>query len=78
MLRIPSRYKNPAIGFGMVLVLVIGASIIPWTSEQPQAAADVSVTIEQFGRYIREWSLWMDVKILVKTALVVFKQENAY
>lgn len=29
-------------------------------------------------RYIREWSLWMDVKILLKTALVVFKQENAY
>jgi putative colanic acid biosysnthesis UDP-glucose lipid carrier transferase len=29
-------------------------------------------------RYIREWSLWMDVKILIKTALVVFRQENAY
>ena len=29
-------------------------------------------------RYIREWSLWMDVKILVKTALVVFGQPTAY
>ncbi|MBX3427515.1 MAG: undecaprenyl-phosphate glucose phosphotransferase [Pirellulales bacterium] len=29
-------------------------------------------------RYIREWSLGMDLKILVKTALVVFRQENAY
>jgi putative colanic acid biosynthesis UDP-glucose lipid carrier transferase len=34
--------------------------------------------VEFNHRYIREWSLWRDVKILVKTALVVFKQENAY
>ncbi len=29
-------------------------------------------------RYIREWTLWMDIQILLQTALVVFKQENAY
>ncbi len=34
--------------------------------------------VEFDHRYIREWSLWMDLKILLKTALVVFKQENAY
>ena len=34
--------------------------------------------VEFDHRYIREWSLWMDVKILFKTALVVFRQENAY
>ncbi|TWU25653.1 UDP-glucose:undecaprenyl-phosphate glucose-1-phosphate transferase [Bythopirellula polymerisocia] len=34
--------------------------------------------IEFDHRYIREWTLWMDLKILVQTALVVFKQENAY
>jgi len=34
--------------------------------------------IEFDHRYIREWSLWMDVKILIKTALVVLRQENAY
>jgi putative colanic acid biosynthesis UDP-glucose lipid carrier transferase len=34
--------------------------------------------VELDHRYIREWSLWMDLKILIKTALVVFKQENAY
>ena len=34
--------------------------------------------VEFDHRYIREWSLWMDVKILFKTAAVVFKQENAY
>jgi putative colanic acid biosysnthesis UDP-glucose lipid carrier transferase len=29
-------------------------------------------------RYIREWSLWLDLKILMKTALVVVKGRNAY
>jgi putative colanic acid biosysnthesis UDP-glucose lipid carrier transferase len=29
-------------------------------------------------RYIREWSLWLDLKILVKTAYVVFSGRNAY
>ncbi len=29
-------------------------------------------------QYIREWSLWMDVKILFRTLGVVFTQRNAY
>ena len=29
-------------------------------------------------QYIREWSLWLDVKILLKTAVVVFSRQNAY
>lgn len=29
-------------------------------------------------QYIREWSLWLDVKILLKTLLVVFSRQNAY
>jgi putative colanic acid biosynthesis UDP-glucose lipid carrier transferase len=29
-------------------------------------------------QYIREWSLWMDLKILAKTLSVVFSQKNAY
>ncbi len=34
--------------------------------------------IEFDHRYIREWTLWMDMKILLQTVMVVFKQENAY
>ena len=56
MLRIPRPFKNPALSIGMALALVIGASIIPWSAEQPQAAAGVPVSIEQFGRYIDDWS----------------------
>ncbi len=29
-------------------------------------------------RYIREWSLWLDIKILLKTAWVVILRQNAY
>ncbi len=29
-------------------------------------------------RYIREWSLWMDIRILFKTIFVVFSRNNAY
>lgn len=28
--------------------------------------------------YLRSWSLWLDVKIIFKTAVVVFKDKNAY
>lgn len=34
--------------------------------------------IEFDHRYIREWSLWLDVKILLKTVLVVLLRTNAY
>jgi putative colanic acid biosynthesis UDP-glucose lipid carrier transferase len=29
-------------------------------------------------QYIREWSLWMDVKILFQTLMVVWSRQNAY
>ncbi|MEM7454462.1 MAG: undecaprenyl-phosphate glucose phosphotransferase [Planctomycetota bacterium] len=29
-------------------------------------------------KYIREWSIWLDLKILIRTLFVVFKRENAY
>ncbi len=34
--------------------------------------------VEFDHRYIREWSVWLDIKILIKTFSVVFKQQNAY
>ena len=29
-------------------------------------------------QYIREWSIWLDLKIIMKTFLVVFSRQNAY
>jgi putative colanic acid biosynthesis UDP-glucose lipid carrier transferase len=34
--------------------------------------------VECDHEYIREWSLWLDVTILFKTAFVVLKRQNAY
>lgn len=34
--------------------------------------------IEFDHRYIREWSMWLDIKILFKTVLVVLSGKNAY
>jgi putative colanic acid biosynthesis UDP-glucose lipid carrier transferase len=34
--------------------------------------------IECDHRYIREWSLWMDIKILLRTIWVVIRGQNAY
>ncbi len=34
--------------------------------------------IEFDHQYIREWSLWMDIKILARTMLVAWSQNNAY
>jgi hypothetical protein len=56
MSRIPRLNRSSVFIAGLVVALIIGASTIPWTHEQPRAAADVQVTIDQFGRYINEWS----------------------
>jgi putative colanic acid biosynthesis UDP-glucose lipid carrier transferase len=34
--------------------------------------------VEFDHQYIREWSLWLDLRILVQTVWVVLKQKNAY
>src|SRR5216110_1264769 len=56
MLRISKLNRTSLFGLGLTLVLVFGATIIPWTREQPRAATDVQVSVEQFGRYIDQWS----------------------
>lgn len=53
------------------------AQVNGWRGET-ETLEKMQKRVEFDHRYIREWSLWMDIKILVKTALVVLKQENAY
>ena len=38
----------------------------------------MTARIEYDHQYIRDWSLWLDIKILFKTFFVLHKQENAY
>jgi putative colanic acid biosynthesis UDP-glucose lipid carrier transferase len=53
------------------------AQINGWRGET-ETIEKMQGRIEYDHRYIRDWSLWMDVKILFKTALVVLRRENAY
>jgi hypothetical protein len=48
--------RSSVFGAGMVLAILLGASIIPWSQQQPRAAADVQVSNDQFHRYINDWS----------------------
>src|SRR5947207_15661134 len=48
--------RTSVFGLGLVLALLLTTGTIPWSPEPPRAAADVQVSIEQFGRYIDEWS----------------------
>src|SRR5438445_8445983 len=53
---IPSLDRIALLLSCLVLALVLAASTGPWTPEPPRAATDVQVSIEQFGRYLDEWS----------------------
>ncbi len=49
--------RTTAFGLGLTLLLVLAAATIPTTHEQPRAAAaNLEISIEQFGQYIDRWS----------------------
>src|SRR5436309_966009 len=56
MSRMRKLTRASLFGLGLTLLLVFGAATIPWTREQPRAATDLQVSIQQFARYIDEWS----------------------
>ena len=43
-------------GAGLTLLLVFAAGTLPWSQQQPRAAADISFSIEQFARHMEQWS----------------------
>ncbi|MEO8494767.1 MAG: undecaprenyl-phosphate glucose phosphotransferase [Planctomycetota bacterium] len=53
------------------------AQVLGWRGET-DTLDKMSNRIQCDLQYIREWSLWMDVKILFKTVFVVCSQRNAY
>src|SRR5215472_10864822 len=56
MPRINNLSRTGLLAAAFMLILVIGVATAPWTREQSRAASDVQVSIEQFGRYIEDWS----------------------
>ncbi|MBP86031.1 MAG: undecaprenyl-phosphate glucose phosphotransferase [Planctomycetaceae bacterium] len=53
------------------------AQVLGWRGET-DTLDKMSNRIECDLQYIREWSLWMDIRILFKTIFVVLRQRNAY
>ncbi len=53
------------------------AQVLGWRGET-DTLDKMSNRIQCDLQYIREWSLWMDAKILFKTFFVVLSRENAY
>ena len=53
------------------------AQVLGWRGET-DTLDKMSNRIQYDLEYIRQWSLWMDLKILCKTVFVVFSQQNAY
>ena len=56
MSRISCLNRVTIFGLGLTLLLLFSAATIPCTREQPRAATDLEVSIEQFDRYIGQWS----------------------
>src|SRR5262249_35426932 len=56
MTRISKLSRTSFFVIGLGLVMAFGAATLPWTSEQPHAATNLEISIEQFGRYIDQWS----------------------
>src|SRR6516162_9556968 len=60
MSRVSKLSRTWLVSGGFTHVLVLGVAIAPWSpwsQDQPRAAAsDVQVSIEQFNRYIEQWS----------------------
>ena len=50
--------RTSIFGSALLLVLAFAATTTRWTQEQPpaRAASDVQVSIEQFGKYVEQWS----------------------
>ena len=53
------------------------AQVNGWRGET-DAPEKMQKRIEFDHRYIREWSLWLDIKIMMKTVVVVVSGKNAY
>ncbi|HLH32370.1 MAG TPA: hypothetical protein VKY31_14285 [Terriglobia bacterium] len=57
MWRTPKLTRIVLVAAGFAMMLAFGLVSIPWTREQQShAATDLQVSIEQFGRYIADWS----------------------
>jgi len=48
--------RPPVLIIGLALLFMLGLTTLPWPQRQPQAAANLDVSIEQFAGYVEKWS----------------------
>ena len=48
-----------------------------WQVSGRNRITDFEEIVELDNKYIREWGLWLDLKILLKTFKVVFKKDGS-
>lgn len=49
-----------------------------WQTNGRNSITNFNEVVELDTRYIDEWSLWLDVKIMLKTVIEVFRHKNVY
>lgn len=57
---------------------ITGLAQVEGCRGETQTLDKMQKRIEFDHQYIQKWSLWLDIKILLRTVLVVFRQQNAY
>jgi len=57
---------------------ITGLAQVNGSRGETETLEKMELRVEYDHRYIREWSLGMDLKILLQTVGVVLRQENAY
>jgi putative colanic acid biosynthesis UDP-glucose lipid carrier transferase len=54
---------------------ITGLAQVEGSRGETETVEKMEARIALDHRYIREWSVWMDIKILIKTFMVVWKQD---
>jgi putative colanic acid biosynthesis UDP-glucose lipid carrier transferase len=54
---------------------ITGLAQVEGSRGETETVEKMEARIALDHRYIREWSVWMDIRILVKTFMVVWKQD---
>ncbi len=57
---------------------ITGLAQVNGARGETESPEKMKIRIEYDHCYIREWSMWMDLKILLKTVFVVLSRKNAY
>jgi undecaprenyl-phosphate galactose phosphotransferase len=73
---LPCEVKNLEKRMGIITKVKPGITGLWQVSGRSQLSFDERLTLDEY--YVKNWSLWSDIVIIVKTLKVFFKAEGAY